>query len=239
MIRRHQLKIVISCICLYIFTSISVATAETYQSHNSIYWVVKKYIRDNVTSQHNQKIEVKTGKLDSRLKLNKCNKYLQAFSPKGSSMMGKTTVGVKCPGTKPWSLHVPVTISIYKSIIVSAQQLQKDTILTAADIKQEKHDLADLSYGYFENSKDVIGMKLKRHVLAGTALTPAMLSKRQIVSRGQNVTIYAQSGSMVVRMTGKALDNGAVGERIKVMNIKSRKKLEGIITSTGEIEVQI
>jgi len=239
MIRRYQLKIVISCICLYIFTSISVATAETYQSHSSIYWVVKKYIRNNVTSQHNQKIEVKTGKLDSRLKLNKCNRNLQAFSPKGSSMVGKTTVGVKCPGTKPWSLHVPVTISIYKNVIVSAQQLRKDTILTAADIKQQKHDLADLSYGYFEDSKDVIGMKLKRQVLAGAALTPAMLNKRQIVSRGQNVTIFAQSGSMAVRMTGKALDNGAVGDRIKVMNIKSRKKLEGIITSTGEIEVQI
>jgi len=49
----------------------------------------------------------------------------------------------------------------------------------------------------------------------------------------------AQSGSMLVRMRGKALDHGAVGDRIKVLNIKSRKKLEGIITVTGEVKVDI
>ena len=49
----------------------------------------------------------------------------------------------------------------------------------------------------------------------------------------------AQSGLMVVRMKGKALASGAVGERIKVMNVKSRKKLEGVITSSGEVKVDI
>ena len=153
--------------------------------------------------------------------------------------MGKTTVGVKCSGKKPWSLHVPATISIYKNILVAARQLQKGSELTAADVKLKKHDLADVPYGYFEDLKDGIGMKLKRRVLADSVLTPAMLKKQQVISRGQSVTIIAQSGSMVVRMAGKALGNGAVGERIKVMNIKSRKKLEGTVTSSGEVEVEI
>jgi len=239
MIRRYQLKIVISCILLYIFISMPDAIAETFQSHSSIYWVAKKFIKDHVISQHAQKPEIKIGKLDSRLKLKKCNKYLQAFLPKGSREMGKTTVGVKCTGSKPWSLHVPVTISIYKNILVATRQLQKNTVLTASDIKLTKHDLASLAYGYFEEKKSGIGMKLKRRVLAGAVLTPAMLKKPQVVTRGQRITILAQSGRMLVRMTGKALNNGAVGDRIKVMNIKSSKKLEGIITSSGEVEVDI
>jgi len=40
-------------------------------------------------------------------------------------------------------------------------------------------------------------------------------------------------------VNGKALDNGAIGDRIKVINIKSRKKLEGIITVAGEVKVDI
>ncbi len=239
MIRRYQLKIVISCICLYIFISMPVAIAETSQSHSSIYWVAKNFITKHVTSQYDQKPEVKTGKLDSRLKLKKCNKYLQAFLPKGSSVIGKTTVGVKCTGSKPWSLHVPVTISIYKNILVATRQLQKNTVLTASDIKLARHDLANLSYGFFEDKKSGIGMKLKRRTLAGAVLTPAMLKKPQAITRGQTITMLAQSGRMVVRMTGKALDNGAVGDRIKVLNVKSRKKLEGVITSPGEVEIDI
>ena len=49
----------------------------------------------------------------------------------------------------------------------------------------------------------------------------------------------AQSGSMLVRMKGKALGSGAIGDRIKVINIKSKRKLEGIITLNGEVKVDI
>ena len=159
--------------------------------------------------------------------------------PKGSRKTGKTTVGVKCTGSKPWSLHVPVTISIYKKVLVAARQLQKNDVLAASDMKLVKYDLANLPFGYFEDIDNTVGMKLKRRAGSGVVLTPAMLVKPKIVSRGQKVTIMAQSGNMVVRMMGKALNNGAVGERIKVMNIKSGQKLEGVITPSGEVEVKI
>lgn len=237
MIMKFQSKMIISCICACMF--MADAGAATHQSHQSIYWVAKSFVSKHLSSQGIKKPEIKVGKLDSRLKLNKCNKNLQAFLPKGSREIGNTTVGVKCTGTKPWSLHVPVTISIYKKVLVAAQAVQKNTILSKADIKLVKKDTADLAYGYYEDLKSVTGLKLKRRLLAGTVLTPAMLKKPQVITRGQKVTIMALSGRMEVRMMGKALDNGAVGERIQVMNLKSRKKLEGVVTSAGEVEVGI
>jgi len=215
------------------------AIAGTYQSHNSIYQAARNFVRSQVVSQNNQQAEIKIGKLDSRLKLNQCNKKLNTFLPKGSRKLGKTTVGVKCTGRKPWSLHVSVTISVFKDVLVASHQLNKNSILTEADFKLEKHDLAELHYGFFEDLKIAAGMKLKRRVLVGAVLTPAMLKKPKIISRGQQITIMAQSGRMQVRMEGKALANGAVGERIKVMNLKSKQKLEGVVTSTGVVKVEI
>jgi len=220
-------------------TGLPVAIAGTYQSHNSIYQAARNFVRSQVASQNNQQAEIKIGKLDSRLKLNQCNKKLNTFLPKGSRKLGKTTVGVKCTGRKPWSLHVSVTISVFKNVLVASHQLNKNSILTEADYKLEKHDLAELHYGFFEDLKSAAGMKLKRRVLAGAVLTPAMLKKPKIISRGQQISIMAQSGRMQVRMEGKALANGAVGERIKVMNLKSKQKLEGIVTSSGVVKVEI
>lgn len=234
---RYHLKIVISC--AFLCVSMTDAVAASFQSHESIYWSVKSFVRTNFASGYKQKPEIKVGKLDSRLKLNKCNKRLQAFSPKGSRELGNTTVGVKCTGSKPWSLHVPVTVSIYKNVLVAARPLQKNTVLTNDDIKLAKHDLALLTYGYFEDLTSEVGMKLKRRVLAGAVLTPAMLKRPQVITRGQKVSISVQSGRMEVRMSGKALENGAIGERIKVMNLQSRKKLEGVIISAGVVEIDI
>ena len=237
----NQSKIFIKYIfvCILLYTGNSVAIAGTYQSHKSIYQTAKSYIRDHIASQHSKEVEIKAGKLDSRLKLKKCNTSLKAFLPKGSREIGKTTVGVKCSGSKPWSLHVPVTISVYKKVLVAARTLQKNEILTKEDIKLVKHDLAGLSYGYFESTNSGTGMKIKRRALSGTVLTPAMLKKPQVIARGQKVAIIAKSGRMEVRMMGKALSNGAVGDRIKVLNMKSRQKLEGLVVSSAEVKVDI
>lgn len=234
---KYPLYIFISCVGVFIY--MSDAKAASYQNHQSIYQAAKSFMSKHLASQDIKNPEIKVGKLDSRLKLNNCRKNLQAFLPKGSRELGKTTVGVKCTDSKPWSLNVPVTISIYKNVLVTTHPLQKGSVLNRDDIKLAKRDLATLSYGYFEDLDSEIGMKLKRRALSGAVLTPSMLVKPQVISRGQKVTIKAVSGRMEVRMAGKALDNGAPGERIKVMNLKSRKKLEGVVTATGEVEVGI
>ncbi len=241
MAKRYQTNKFVAYICLCIWSCIgmSTAVAASYQSHKSIYQVADTFVRSQVISQQSLQAIVKVGKLDSRLKLKRCNKSLRAFLPKGSRDIGKTTIGVKCNGANPWSLNVPVTISIFKKVLVASRQLQKGAVLTASDIKLKKTDVAKLHYGFFEALKDGTGKKLKRRILAGAVLTPAMLKNPQLISRGQQVSIVARSGRMVVRMKGKALANGAVGERIKVKNIKSGKKLEGVVTPSGEVKVEI
>lgn len=226
----------IFCTLLCLTTSVG---ASTFQSHKSIYLAAKSFISDRVSTNSKQSNEIVVGKLDSRLKLNKCNKTLRAYMPKGSRLLGKTTVGVKCVGSKPWSLHVPVKIKTYKKVLAATRALRKGEILTESDIKLIKYDISSLSYGYFEDIKLGEGMKVKRHVLADTVLTPSMLKKPHVITRGQKVSILAHSGRMQVRMMGKALSNGAIGDRIKVMNMKTRQKIEGVVTSSAEIKVEI
>ena len=231
-------KFIHSCgVVLLLFSSVS--HAAVFQSHTNIYKVAEQFLSANVLSKKKNQATVTVGKLDSRLKLKKCSKRLQAFLPKGSRKIGKTTVGVKCKGAKPWSLHIPVTISIFGDVLVAKRQLHKGDVLSASDLKLEKHDLANLPHGYIEEISISTGMKVKRRVTPGTVITPSMLKKPRIISRGQKITILAHLGRMQVRMEGKALAHGAAGERIQVMNLKSNKKLEGVITDKGEVKVDI
>ncbi len=227
---------IVLCMLLCVTTSVD---ALEFQSHKSIYQAAEVFVRDRGASNNKQLKDIVVGKLDSRLKLNKCNKSLHAFMPKGSRVLGKTTVGVKCRGAKPWSLHVPVTIKVFKQVLAATRALRKGEILTESDVKLIKYDISNLSYGYFENIKMTAGMKVKRHVLADVVLTPSMLKKPLVITRGQKVSILANSGRMQVRMMGKALSNGAIGDRIKVMNMKSRQKIEGVVTTSAEIKVDI
>lgn len=231
------IKNIAICLSLCLLTSTSVEAA--IQSHASIHKAARQFIIEHVSTIYNKKPEIKTGKLDKRLKLKRCNIPLEAYLPKGSRTLGNITIGIKCTGNKPWSLHVPASVSLYIDVLVTSQPLTRGTILNAGNLKRAKHDLAKLPNGYFKQLSQSIGMRLKRNLSAGTALTPAMLKKPQIIRRGQQVTMLAKTGRMEVRMTGKALANGAVGEIIQVMNLSSKQKLEGIITSTGEVQINL
>lgn len=216
-----------------------VVQAAAYQSHASIYSAAKQFMNRHLTARYRQNAKITVGKLDSRFRLKRCEKPLQASLAKGSRDIGKTTVGIKCTGAKPWSLNLPVRVSLYRNVLVSTRLLDRGAILQAGDVKLASRDLADLPYGYIDDLAASIGMKIKRRINPGTALTPAMLKKPQIISRGQRVTIVADSGRMQVRMSGKALANGAAGDRIQVMNVSSKRKLEGVVTASGEVRVEI
>jgi flagellar basal body P-ring formation protein FlgA len=209
------------------------------QSHESIVTAARQLMLDNTVSVYRQRPEISTGSLDSRLRLRKCSIPLKAFLPEGSRDLGRITVGVKCADDKPWSLYVPVTIRIFKQVVVTKRTLQRGAVLTGSDIKLASNDLADLNRGYFEDISQNLGMKLKRRLSAGEPLTPSMLEQPQIITRGQRVNILAVTGEMVVRSTGKAMDHGAAGDRIGVMNMSSKHKIEGVITKDGEVRVDM
>lgn len=177
--------------------------------------------------------------MDPRLRLAQCSLPLDVFLPDGSRDLGRFTVGVRCTDSKPWSLHVPVTVTIYKEVMVTSQPLQRGKILTDSDFRQVKYDVSKLPAGYIEDKAYGIGMELRRRLSGGEPITVNMMRKPKIVKRGQQVSIIAVAGNMEVRMTGKALAHGAVGERIRVLNLKSKKKIEGTVTPSGDIRIDM
>lgn len=224
-------------LCLGLFATNSLAAG--YQSHDSIQNAARQFMMEHTMNVYNQTAEIESGNLDSRLRLSQCSLPLEVYIPEGSRDLGRITVGVKCTDSKPWSLHVPIRVTIYKDILVTARSLTRGTILSQSDFKRVQFDVSKLPAGYVEDEKFGTGMELKRHLSVGVPLTTKMMRKPNIIKRGQQVSIIASAGSMEVRMSGKALAHGAVGDRIRVLNLTSKKKVEGTVMPSGDIRVDI
>jgi len=216
-----------------------VVFAEDYQSHDSIHDTARHFLLAQDPALQSDTARLIRGKLDSRLRLRQCSTPLEGFLPAGGRTLGKITVGVRCTDSKPWSLFVPIQVSVFRDVVVAAELLARGSDLTSADVRIASVDLAELPHGYITDISDATGQILKRRLLPGAALTPAMLELPNIIKRGQRVTILVRTGRMEVRMAGKALDHGAVGKRIGVINLSSKQKLEGVVNASGEVMVQI
>ncbi len=213
--------------------------ADDFQSHEQIREVARTYLLAYLQQNGATPTAVEVGKLDARLRLKPCESDLQAFLPRGSRTIGNTTVGIRCTGSRPWSLHVPMKVRLEKTIAVAAHPLTRGHVIQAGDILMKRVDVSQLPQGYIEQRTRLLGHRVKRQIGQGATFTPRMIEKPLKVRRGQRVSILARSGAMEVRMAGKALASGAVGDRIRVENLKSKQKREGVIDRNGDVVIEL
>lgn len=227
------------CLGLMISQQSGAGELATKQSHGSILAAAKQFMETQNTDLHEMPAEIKMGRLDSRLRLVQCEHTLETFLPVGGRTLGNTTVGVRCGHPKPWTLYVPVTVNVYKQVVVATDALPRGTVLGKDHVKTAKRNLAKLPQGYFVDPQNLLGMKLKRNVSGGLPLVPTMVEAPRIVKRGQRVTLIAIVSGIQVSMPGKAMANGSAGERIRVKNLSSKRIVEGVVSGSGEVRVGI
>ena len=90
-----------------------------------------------------------------------------------------------------------------------------------------------------EHFKQALGRTPKRSLKPGTVLSANLLESSELVSRGSRVTILGEIGGIEVRMEGKALGGGALGERVKVQNSSSNRRLEATVVAVGIVQVSL
>lgn len=184
-------------------------------------------------------LEVEVGHLDHRLRLSHCGPGLETFVSSGNIGPGNLTVGLRCAGPNPWSLHVPVTVRLVTEVAVLVHPVSRGELLTADDVRLERRDVTRHHRGYFTDLAQVVGRELRRSSGAGQILSDLVVQQPLWVRRGERVALIAGSGSFEVRVTGKVLGDGGRGDRVRVKNLGSERVVEGVVVAPGRVRVEL
>ena len=236
-----RLGVILLLFASFIPTSLvadSLVADRNWQSHAELTSTVDTYIKKHINSPESD-YNFTISRLDSRLRLHHCNIPLEAFLPASSELSGKSTVGLRCNGNRPWKVYIPVQIALYKNIIVSKHPLVKGQIVDRNNISFAKIELTSSNQAYFTEDNHVIGKILTRALGAGKPIKARYLKAANLVIRGQEVILRATTASIQVIMSGKALADGAKGDLIRVRNSKTRRIVEGIVTKAGTVQVKM
>ncbi|MCF6324247.1 MAG: flagellar basal body P-ring formation protein FlgA [Gammaproteobacteria bacterium] len=226
-----------SLMLLYAVPSFSL----NFQSHDSIKSSAEKFLMGKLANRSRGDIEINViiNRLDPRLKLRQCETSLEPFLPTGANLNGNTSVGIRCQGSKPWSLYVSAKIIKYAKVFVTTRFLPRGTQLEENDFMLEKHDISNRSIGYITDISAIKGKILRRPLRHNSIIPPNALTEAMLIKRGDNVTILAQNTVVKVHMKGKALKNGSKGEIIRVQNLSSKRVIEGKVLSEGVVGVRL
>jgi flagellar basal body P-ring formation protein FlgA len=177
------------------------------------------------------------GPIEPNLQLERCRQAVKAVLASPHHMQDRATVELRCPDPKPWHLYVQIRVIGTSSVAVAAHAIVAGTVLTAKDMRVEQHDISELPVGFLDDPAIAVGLTAGRPISGGAFLTNQQLLAAKAVQRGQTVTLVADVGGMSVRMTGKALNDGLVNQRVRVENLSSGKIVEGIARSEQIVEI--
>jgi flagella basal body P-ring formation protein FlgA len=171
------------------------------------------------------------------MQLQRCQRPVRPVLASALHMRDRVTIELICQEAKSWHLYVPVRIIGTSPVAVAAHAIVAGTVLKAADLAVEEHDLSDLPLGFLDDPAIAVGLTASRPIAGGAFLTNQQLVAAKAVQRGQSVTLIADAGGISVRMAGRALSDGLMNQRVKVQNLSSGKVVEGIARSEQVVEI--
>jgi len=135
------------------------------------------------------------------------------------------------------TLSVPLRIKIFKEVLLTNNYLPVDHILTREDLKKEKILINKEGKEWIYDLEKALGKRVLKNIPPHTPLRKEILGSPLLVKQGSLVTLLVEGKNIRILAPGKALEKGGKGELIKVLNIDSQKKLQGIIVDVDSVRI--
>ena len=111
--------------------------------------------------------------------------------------------------------------------VIAARHIRAGTVVARDDLIGESDG---------EVFTAMIGRETSRTIVKGAPITPQDVQPRRFVKRNALVRIEFEKGPLLMSAEGRALEDGALGDVIRVMNVSSRTNLSVVVV--GENRVQ-
>lgn len=211
--------------------------ASQYHSATDIQQQVQVYLEQQFAGQnHFERIEITVNTPDPRLRLKHCSQGLELNSTQHAQLNNRHTVKVACKNGQPWTIFVSARILAYAKILVAAVPLVRGQIISRDQLQTQvrRYKLNDRT---FSDSKQLLGMQLKRSISQGEAIRSHFITAPKVVKRGDEVVLAALLGNTQITTEATALTDGKIGDQIRVKNNRSTRIVKARVIAPGRVEV--
>lgn len=191
--------------------------------------IVKGKVEAEITDLPYKSIEVPNGKVEiiTSLKLNHFNSLTVA------------RIDIFVDGEKVKYFGVPVKLYVYDKVWVANDFINRGKALSTANLTIEKKELGALAEFAARQNSYPYNYLAKKSFKPGEIIDTRYLESKPLIIRDNPVTVIFTGSNLSITMTAQALENGKLGDYIKVRNKKLRKDYIGKVISENTIQINI
>lgn len=116
--------------------------------------------------------------------------------------------------------------------------LRNGDTISRRDIKMISMPARNVNHDTFMRVDALIGKTPRRIITAGTPIKEMDVQEPRVVKRGETVTMIYNHKGLRLTSTGRAMENGARGDLIRVVNHQSSKTIDAVVSGAQEVIIE-
>jgi flagella basal body P-ring formation protein FlgA len=153
---------------------------------------------------------------------------------------GRFEVTFELPGSGAGErrrLRYAGTIAETVQAAVLTRQLARGETIAANDVAIERRPKGAAGANALQTLEQVAGFAARRALRAGEPLRASDVMRPEIVRQNETVTLLYEMPGIFLSVRGKAVESGAEGDLVNVVNPQSKRTVQGTVTGPGRVTV--
>jgi flagella basal body P-ring formation protein FlgA len=152
---------------------------------------------------------------------------------------GRFDVGFDLPGSmaaRRFSLRFTGTVTELAPAVALTRSLRAGEVIKTSDLVTERRPKLEVGPDAV-GSEQAVGLAAKAALRSGQVLRQGDLVRAQVVQRNEAVTIVYEVPGVTLTVRGKAVEAGAVGDVVSVLNVQTNRTIQGTVIGPGRIAI--
>ena len=152
---------------------------------------------------------------------------------------GRFDVSFELAGSRVMRRPLRLTGTVVETVVatVTTRALARGEAIKASDVASERRPKSALGADAVGSVDEAIGLAVRQAARSGQPLRRADLMKPEHVHRDDNLTLVYEVPGILLTTQGKALESGAEGDVINVLNVQTKRTIPGVVSGSNRVTI--
>jgi flagella basal body P-ring formation protein FlgA len=194
---------------------------------------------EKVVDYRNKRIEVKEVRYYDKVVLPPGNVSCEVILPeqahRGGNISGTLLFLVN--GREVKKARVSARVDIWADVIASRHYLSRYHEIQERDIQWINRNISFIPPDFLTEMKEVLGRRTTISINHNETIRAGMVEIPPLVKKGDRVILLVENHRFRITTPGEAKEDGRKGERIRLVNLSSRKEVSGKVLDLNTVQI--
>lgn len=175
-----------------------------------------------------EKIPLPSGELS-------CDLFLSDAARRGGNL--SVSLVFRTKGKEVGKTKVNARVDITLPVLVTAHYLGKHHEIQTKDVQWASRSLSLLPQDVISDVKEVLGKRVLLAINKGEVLRKGMVEDPPLVKRGDRVRLLVENHQIKITTVGEIREEGRKGDRVRLVNLSSKKEVIGRVIDEHTVQI--